>query len=183
MAMSRSTEKFRAELKSLIPRLRRFGHAITGSRDAGDDLLQDALEKALGREAQFEPGTRLDSWMFRIMQTTWIDQTRASRRRQRLSEPMDEHMQVAGIDGVRDFAVKVELAQVRAAMGRLHEDERTVLALVSIEDMTYREAAETLGIPIGTVMSRVARARVNLLKLLGGPSESPDLDPLSVRRS
>lgn len=181
MVMSRSSGTFRADLKALIPRLRRFGHAITGSRDAGDDLLQDALEKALNREAQFEPGTRLDSWMFRIMQTTWIDHTRASKRRQRLSEPLDDHMQFPGTNGVRDFAARVELGQVRGAMGRLHEDERAVLALVSLEDMTYREAAETLGIPIGTVMSRIARARANLLRLLAGPDPLPA--PVKERRS
>ncbi len=95
---------------------------------------------------------------------------------------MDDHMQFPGTDGARDFAARIELGQVRGAMGRLHEDERVVLALVSLEDMTYREAAETLGIPIGTVMSRVARARANLLKLLAEPDEPPAPAPIKERR-
>jgi RNA polymerase sigma-70 factor, ECF subfamily len=168
MVMTTRTERFRAELLSLIPRLRRFGYALTGSRDAGDDLLQDALEKALIRQAQFEPGTRLDSWMFRIMQTTWIDRMRSEKRKQKWHQPMDDTLQIAGSDGERDFGARLELADVRQAMTHLSEEERVVLVLVSVDGMSYKEASDVLDIPIGTVMSRISRARTNLLKRLAG---------------
>jgi RNA polymerase sigma-70 factor (ECF subfamily) len=116
----------------------------------------------------------MDSWMFRIMQTTWIDKTRAHARRRRRLGPIDDGLDVVGEDGSRTFAARVELGSVRKAMLRLADDERAVLALVSIDGMTYREAAEALGIPIGTVMSRVARARANLLEILSGPARAAD---------
>lgn len=74
--MDSGPSNFRAQLALMVPKLRRFGHVLTGSADAADDLVQDALERAIRKEAQFEPGTRLDSWMFRIMQTLWIDDSR-----------------------------------------------------------------------------------------------------------
>jgi len=168
MVMERKSERFRADLQALLPRLRRFGHALCGSQHEGDDLVQDSLEKALMREGQFEAGTRMDSWMFRIMQTTWIDKARARVRRNRIVEPMSDGIDVAGEDGSRTFAARIELDKVRKAMAALPDDERAVLALVSIEGMTYREAADALAIPIGTVMSRVARARSRLLELMEG---------------
>jgi RNA polymerase sigma-70 factor (ECF subfamily) len=166
--MGQGDNKFRIELRSLIPRLRRFGHALTGSADDGDDLVQDALEKALSREAQFNEGTRLDSWMYKIMQNAWIGQKRSAARRRQIIQPMSEDVVAVGEDGRDTFDSRINLRQVREAMMHLHPDERSVLALVSIEGQTYREAAETLGIPIGTVMSRLSRARVRLLQLLDG---------------
>ena len=171
--MNQGDNKFRIELRSLVPRLRRFGHALTGSADDGDDLVQDALEKALSREAQFHEGTRLDSWMYKIMQNAWIDQKRSAARRRQVIEPMSDDVVAIGEDGRDAFDSRINLRQVREAMLRLHPDERSVLALVSIEGQTYREAAETLGIPIGTVMSRLSRARSRLLQLLDG------VDPVS----
>jgi RNA polymerase sigma-70 factor, ECF subfamily len=174
--MSRPTDTFRVQLKALLPRLRRFGCVLTGRSEEADDLLQDALEKALMRESQFEPGTRLDSWMYRIMQTTWIDHKRAEARRNRRFSPMPEGFDAAGEDGERTAMSRLELKAVRAAMAQLPEDERATLALVSLDGMTYREAADTLDIPIGTVMSRISRARARLLAMLdpaqGPPAES-----------
>jgi RNA polymerase sigma-70 factor (ECF subfamily) len=141
---------------------------LTGSPDDGDDLVQEALEKALSREVQFQVGSRLDSWMYKIMQNAWIDQKRSAARRRQIIQPMSEDVVAVGEDGRDTFASRINLRQVREAMMHLHPDERSVLALVSIEGQTYREAAETLGIPIGTVMSRLSRARVRLLQLLEG---------------
>ena len=166
--MSQGDNRFRIELRSLIPRLRRFGHALTGSADDGDDLVQDALEKALSREAQFHEGTRLDSWMYKIMQNAWIDKKRSAARQRLVVQPMEEDTFAVGEDGRDSFDARINLRQVREMMERLHVDERSVLALVSIEGQTYQQAAETLGIPIGTVMSRLARARNKLLALLDG---------------
>lgn len=165
--------RFRVELRSLVPRLRRFGHALTGSTEDGDDLVQDALEKALSRESQFIEGTRLDSWMYKIMQNTWIDQKRSAARQRQVVQPMEDDTNAVGEDGRDAFEARINLRQVREMMQRLHIDERSVLALVSIEGQTYQQAADTLGIPIGTVMSRLARARTKLLQLLEG------LDPSS----
>jgi RNA polymerase sigma-70 factor (ECF subfamily) len=171
--MGQGDNKFRIELRSLIPRLRRFGHALTGSADDGDDLVQDALEKALSREAQFNEGTRLDSWMYKIMQNTWIDKKRSAARQRLVVQPMDDDTNAIGEDGRDSFDSRINLRQVREMMERLHVDERSVLALVSIEGQTYQQAAETLGIPIGTVMSRLARARNKLLLLLEGLNPAP----------
>ena len=164
--MGQGSDRFRTELRTLIPRLRRFGHALTGSIENGDDLLQDALEKALSRESQFELGTRLDSWMFRIMQTTWIDQKRADNRRSRITGPLEDGALAVGEDGRRTFNSRIELARVREMMARLQPNECAVLSLVSIEGLTYREAADVLAIPIGTVMSRLYYARQKLRALL-----------------
>lgn len=170
--MGQGDNKFRVELRSLIPRLRRFGHALTGSADEADDLVQDALEKALSRESQFNQGTRLDSWMYKIMQNTWIDKKRSSARQRQVVQPMSEDTFAVGEDGRDSFDAKIGLRQVRDMMMQLHVDERSVLALVSIEGQTYQQAADTLGIPIGTVMSRLARARNKLLQLLEGVDPS-----------
>jgi RNA polymerase sigma-70 factor, ECF subfamily len=170
--MDEADSRFRAELRALLPRLRRFGHSLTGSVDDGDDLVQAALEKALLREGQFRVGSRLDSWMYKIMQNAWIDQKRSAARHRQVMTPMSDDAVAVGEDGRNDFDAKISLRQVRDAMMRLHPDERSVLALVSIEGQSYREAAETLGIPIGTVMSRLARARARLLQALD------DVDPI-----
>jgi RNA polymerase sigma-70 factor (ECF subfamily) len=168
--MGQGDIRFRAELRALLPRLRRFGHALTGSADDGDDLVQDALEKALSREDQYREGTRLDSWMYKIMQNAWIDNRRANARRARVIQPMSEDIIAVSEDGRETFDEQINLRQVREMMTRLHEDERAVLSLVSIDGLTYRQAADTLDVPIGTVMSRLARARNKLLKLMeGGP--------------
>lgn len=166
--MSEGDNRFRVELRALIPRLRRFGHSLTGSPEDGDDLVQEALEKALSREGQFRVGSRLDSWMYKIMQNAWIDQKRSAARRRQIIQPMSEDVVAVGEDGRDAFGSRINLRQVREAMMHLHPDERSVLALVSIEGQTYREAAETLGIPIGTIMSRLSRARARLLQLLDG---------------
>ncbi len=171
--MGQGDNKFRIELRSLLPRLRRFGHALTGSADDGDDLVQDALEKALSREAQFREGTRLDSWMYKIMQNAWIDKKRSAARQRLVVQPIEEDTHAIGEDGRESFDARINLRQVREMMERLHIDERSVLVLVSIEGQTYQQAADTLGIPIGTVMSRLARARNKLLLLLDGLNPTP----------
>ncbi len=170
--MGQPDNKFRAELRSLIPRLRRFGHALTGSTDDGDDLLQDALEKALSREGQFQTGTRMDSWIYKIMQNAWIDRKRSAASRGRVVQPLEDEHYAIGEDGRDSFDAKIALRQVSEMMQRLHVDERSALVLVSIDGQSYQQAADTLGIPIGTVMSRLARARNKLMRLLDGEAAS-----------
>ena len=159
-------EDIKREMVGLVPRLRRFAYAISGSRDEGEDLVQSACLRALDRLDQFQPGTRLDSWMFRIVQTTWIDRARQRGRRAEVSDPDRLAGTSDGGLGVRSTESRMVLAQVREAMASLPEDQRVVLALVAIEGLSYKAAAETLDVPIGTVMSRLARARSKLLPLV-----------------
>jgi len=159
-------EDIKLEMVALVPRLRRFAYAISGSRDEGEDLVQSACLRALDRLDQYQPGTRLDSWMYRIVQTTWIDRTRRRGRRVEVSNPDHLARTSDGGLGAREAEDRLTLERVRAAMAKLPEDQRVVLALVAIDGCSYKDAAETLEIPIGTVMSRLARARAKLLPLL-----------------
>lgn len=155
------TQELRAELVGLLPRLRRFAYGLTGSLDDGDDLVQGACERALRRLDQFQPGTRLDSWMYRILQNLWIDQIRAGRRRE---IAVDEDVMAAfpGGDQAREMEAKLDLAAARREVAKLPAEQRAVLLLVSVEGASYKDAAEILEIPIGTVMSRLSRARLTL---------------------
>ncbi len=152
----------RAEIVALLPRLRRFAWSLSGSRDEGDDLVQAACLKALGALDQYQPGTRLDAWMFRILRTGWIDRARYRMRRPSTSDAGTlAAISDAGL-GAQLAEARLTLARVRAAMEALPPEQREVLALVAIEGLSYREAADALGIPIGTVMSRLGRARARL---------------------
>lgn len=160
------SDDIRAEMAALVPRLRRFAYAISGNRDEGDDLVQSACLKALSRLDQYQRGTRLDSWMFRIVQTTHIDNIR---RRKRQAAPVEpevlERQSDEGLEADRSEH-RLLLARARDAIAALPEEQRAVMALVAIEGYSYKEAAEILETPIGTIMSRLARARARLLPLL-----------------
>lgn len=148
----------RDEIVALLPRLRRFCLALAGSPDRGDDLCQATVERALSRSGQFIAGTRLDSWMFRIARNLLIDEAR--RVKTRGSEiDIDDAFDMGGEDGVQIVEGRSDLDRARQAMARLPEEQRSLLSLVVLEGFSYKEAAETLDIPIGTVMSRLARAR------------------------
>lgn len=176
-----SIEQVRAELVSLLPRLRRFGYALTGSPDDGDDLVQSACERALTRIDQFRPGTRLDSWMYRIMQNLWIDHRRSAQA-QRVdgAEPADLEALAVG-DARQELDSRLSLAAARRAVADLGEDQRAVLVLVCVEGLSYKDAAGVLDIPIGTVMSRLARARLAVGKVLDEQPATPDARSRGVR--
>lgn len=143
---------------ALLPRLRRFCLARTGSIDAADDLAQATIVRALERIEQWEKGTRLDSWMFRIAQNINIDEARARARRG--TAVGVEHLEaMPGDDGRVLTEERSDVRAVRKAIAALPEDQRAIVALVILEGQSYKEAAATLGIPMGTVMSRLARAR------------------------
>ncbi|WP_372528678.1 RNA polymerase sigma factor [Piscinibacter sp.] len=161
--MSESThEALRGEVVALLPRLRRFARAITRHREDADDLVQLAVERALLRLDQWQPGTRLDSWMFMIMKNAWIDEVRVRVRRDAifLPEEAGEHV------GESPTERQHERLDVHKAMRQLNEDQRLAVSLVLIEGLPYKEAAEVLGIPIGTLTSRLARARETLQAVL-----------------
>jgi RNA polymerase sigma-70 factor, ECF subfamily len=161
--------RFGDQLIAMLPRLRRFARGLTGSVVEADDLVQAACERALSRRHQFEEGTRFDSWMFRIVQTIWIDQIRARDIRREEKEIAEERL--GSDEPVRRVEARLALEEVRRAVDRLSPDQRTVLLLVTVDGLSYREAAEVIGVPVGTIMSRLARARVALqAELEGGRS-------------
>ena len=160
-AMDPTTESIRSEMAALLPRLRRFAISLTANRADADDLVQDTVERALRSLHQWQRGTRLDSWMFRIAQNLWIDQRRARRVREIVVDDPDAAARVA-VDGVREVESKLAFADMVRAFAELPEDQRVVTALVLVDGMSYREAADVLGVPIGTVTSRLARARTAL---------------------
>jgi RNA polymerase sigma-70 factor (ECF subfamily) len=163
MSTPSPADEVRAALGELLPRLRRFARVITRNVPDADDLVQISVEKALARAAQWRPGSRLDSWMFGIMKNAWIDEIRARRRRERVHAPEEAGAQVGDASAEsRDIALSVQ-----AAMTRLPEEQRMAIALVLIEGLSYKDAAETLGIPVGTLTSRLARGREALQRLLG----------------
>lgn len=159
------SEEVRANLAVLVPRLRRFALALCGNREDGDDLVQTACLKALDRAGQYQPGTRLDSWMFRIVQTTFLDERRRRARQGHQAPP--EALDTLSDDGAgaKGQDDRLLLARIREAMAELPEEQRLVIGLVAIEGYTYKETAGILDIPVGTVMSRLARARARLLRL------------------
>lgn len=161
--MADSTDDIRPQLAALLPRLRRFGRTLARNLEDADDLVQAALEKALQRTEQWTPGTRLDSWMFRIMQTTWIDEVRARERRAQTFAPEEAGEQV----GVSPQAAHDDALAVRKAVARLSDEHRAVVGLVLVEGLSYQEAAQVLGVPVGTLTSRLARAREALQSFLG----------------
>jgi RNA polymerase sigma-70 factor (ECF subfamily) len=158
-----------AQLTELLPRLRRFARVITRHVQDADDLVQVAVEKALTHAAQWRPESRLDSWMFGIMKNAWIDEIRARRRRSRIHAPEEAGLEV----GDRSAEDRDTALSVQAAMERLPDEQRLAVALVLVEGLSYKEAAETLGIPIGTLTSRLARGREALQAILEGATEAP----------
>ncbi len=159
-----SARLFSDQLVAVLPRLRRFARGLTGSTSDADDLVQAACERALARAHQFQEGTRFDSWMFRIVQTIWIDQLRARDVRKEDGDVAEERL---GSDAaVRGVEARLALAEVRNAVERLPPDQRMTLMLVTVEGLSYKEAAVVAGVPVGTIMSRLARARVALQQQL-----------------
>jgi RNA polymerase sigma-70 factor (ECF subfamily) len=156
------------EIAALLPRMRRFARAITFNREDADDLVQVAMERAIGHGGQWQPGTRLDSWIFRIMKNAWIDEVRSRARRAELFAPEEAGENVG--DGSAE-AHQQRLA-VRKAISLLSEEHRLVVGLVLVDGLAYKEAAEVLDIPVGTLTSRLARAREALQALLSDQAKA-----------
>jgi RNA polymerase sigma-70 factor (ECF subfamily) len=144
--------------------LRRFSYALTGDPDKGDDLVQETCARALSRLDQWTPGTKLESWMFRIAQNIWLDQRRAHKVRGDALD-IDEAYDVAGEDGREVVENRLTLKEVSKGIAQLPAEQQVLIALVCVDGLSYKEAAEVLQIPIGTVMSRLARARRALYDL------------------
>ncbi|GGK01168.1 RNA polymerase sigma factor [Luteimonas terricola] len=157
-----SVHALQERLCELLPRLRRFARSLAGNPHDADDVVQLALERALARAAQWRAGESLEAWVFGIVRNAWIDELRARGRRQRMFAPEEagEHVGSSPLEG------QVAAMAVQAAMAKLPPEQREVIALVLVEGLAYREAAEALGVPIGTVTSRLARGRHALQQML-----------------
>jgi len=149
----------------MLPRLRRFAHGLAANRADADDLTQLTLERALRARLQWQEGTRLDAWLFRIMRNCWIDTIRSRTRTGRIlaSEEAGEHV---GHDPQAQMDARIDLERLMRSMDQLPAEQREVVALVLIEGFGYRETAELLELPIGTVSSRLVRGRTALLALV-----------------
>ncbi len=167
-------ERLREELLAFLPRLRRFTRGLTGSVEAGDDLLQAACERAIRFHGRFEAGTRLDHWMYRLARNLYLNERRAESRRPVVSletAPIDGE---ASEDGREVVESRLNFAAVRDCLADLPADQREILLLVTVEGLSYQEVAETLELPMGTVASRLARARFALKAALD-ERDSPNL--------
>ena len=167
MNTSAASQNIHEQIIALLPRLRRFARNLTRNNHDADDMVQIALERALARLDQWRRDARLDSWMFKIVRNAWIDEVRSRARRDRIFLPEESGSDV-GVDAMDE---QVTLLSVQAAMLRLPEEQRLAVSLVLIEGLPYKDAAEVLEIPIGTLTSRLARGREALQTLLG-PEES-----------
>jgi len=154
-------QQARTEIVSLLPRLRRFTRGLAGGAEAGDELLQATCERALSNLHLWTQDSRMDSWLFRIARNLFLNEIRAGKVRQAyLRDAADLLPRAEAGDRVAEG--RIEMARLRALLQRLPEEQRSVLLLVCVEGQTYAQAAETLELPIGTVTSRLARARLNL---------------------
>ncbi len=159
------------QLIAFLPNMRRFAYSLTRTQDKADDLVQAACERALANAASFAAGTRFDAWIFRIIRNLHIDQLRRLKTAGP-QEDVDEKHDLPGAEGEREAHARLELERVQQAIMALPDDQREVLVLVCVEELSYKDAAEALDIPIGTVMSRLARARKKLSEN-GGINVSP----------
>jgi len=146
-----------------IPRLRRYARALLGDRHAADDLVQDTLERAWNKFHLWRPGSDLRAWLFAIMHNVFVNQVRT--KRSEIEKTMEELPEIA-VRATQSDAL--ELGDVERALRALADEQREVLLLVAVEEMTYEEVSRALAIPIGTVMSRLSRGRERMRRLIGG---------------
>lgn len=155
-------------LIACIPRLRRYARALTGNRGDADDLVQDTVERGWSRLSLWRHGSDMRAWLFSIMHNLHVD---SFRRAAPPTEELDDDMPLAAPRQSNGL----ELRDLESCLARLPDEQREVLLLVALEDMRYEEVAETLGIPMGTVMSRLSRGREKLRLLMDGKGPAATL--------
>jgi len=161
--MPASKDDLGEQIVQLLPRLRRFARSLVSNVQDADDLVQLAIERALSRSDQLRPDARLSSWMFGILRNAWIDESRSRGRRTRLFVPEELGENVAD-PGAGSHA---DALSVQDAVARLPVEQREVIGLVLVEGLSYKEAADIIGVPVGTITSRLARGRDSLQTMLG----------------
>ncbi len=160
---ARGSEEVKSGLKPCLARLWRYGLVLSGNRDVAPDLVQATCLRALERADQFIPGTRLDRWLFTILHSIWLNELRA--RRIRLGGGFVDPETLVAPGGAEQIEANIFVGEVLREVQGLPEAQRATVFLVYVEGLTYREAAEVLDVPIGTVMSRLAAARLTLGKM------------------
>jgi RNA polymerase sigma-70 factor (ECF subfamily) len=160
------SDTFSDDLIASLPVLRRFALSLCKRGDLADDLVQITAERAFKSRESYDPATRLDAWLFRILRNAWIDMTRRQKTQGSQIDVVD-NPELISIDGRDVVESKISLNETEEALTNLPDDQRAVLLLVCVEGLSYAEAADTLDVPKGTVMSRLARGRVALAKQLG----------------
>ncbi len=155
---------FRSQLAAELPHLRRFSRALVGDAALADDLVQDCLERALIKSHLYDPARPLRAWLYAVLRNLFISGLRRDRR-SAVVKSVDD---LAGGEGsvAANQEERLSVALVAEALDRLPHDQREVIVLVALEEMSYRDAAEIAGVPIGTVMSRLSRARAALQRIL-----------------
>lgn len=161
-----SEEDIRAGLSQHLTRLWRYGVVLSRQRDVADDLVQATCVRALERAAQFTSGTRLDRWLFAILHSIWLNEVRS--RRVRMGQGFVDADETLVFDGARETETHILAGQVLRRAQALPEAQRTAVFLAYVEGLSYREVADILGVPIGTIMSRLAAARAKLAEGMGG---------------
>ena len=152
----------RPDLIEHLPRLRRYARALTGDINRADDLVQDTLERALAKLDLWQPGSDLRAWLFTLMHNLFVHQIRIKRPQETVMEDaLDEPVSGGQMEALA-------ARDIHAALARLPEEQREVLLLVGLEQFGYAEAAQVLGVPTGTVMSRLSRARERMRQMLAG---------------
>lgn len=163
------------QLVGLVPRLRRFAIGLSGSVDRGEELVQTACERLLRRKERLRADTRLDSWMYQVIRNLHIDGIRAQTVRDRSADEIRQTTRLYPVDGNTMYS-ELRLREVHQAMQALSEEHRAALMLICVEGLSYKEAAEVLQVPLGTVTSRLVRARKALLDQLDDDDEDEDAD-------
>jgi len=156
-------------LVELIPRLRRYARALVGDRASADDLVQDTLERAWAKLHLYRRGTDLRAWLFTVMHNVHVNRVRAARA----TDPLDDEMPELAQRAAQGDALLVR--DLDRVIARLPTEQRAVLLLVTLEEMSYEDVARALGVPIGTVMSRLSRAREKLRFMMLGQSAAAKL--------
>jgi len=171
-------EDIENRIAALIPRLHRFAWVLTGAQADADDITQATLERALLHKTAFTAETPLEAWVIRVARNIWLDQLRRGKVRAQAVDPvmLDRIHRVGAPD---DGEVRMEAGEALRAVQTLPPGQREIVTLVLVEGYTYQEAATALKVPIGTVMSRLARARRALADLLLGPEGAPSADALA----
>ena len=167
MNTSETPQNIHEQIVALLPRLRRFARNLARNPHDADDVVQIAVERALTRLDQWRSDARLDSWMFKIVRNAWIDELRSRGRRDKVFLAAEAGENV----GTDSMARETDLLAVQSAMARLPQEQREAVGLVLVEGLPYREAADVLDVPIGTLTSRLARGREVLQAMLGTEGE------------
>jgi RNA polymerase sigma-70 factor, ECF subfamily len=168
MNTSEMPQNIHEQIVALLPRLRRFARNLARNPHDADDVVQIAVERALTRLDQWRSDARLDSWMFKIVRNAWIDELRSRGRRDKVFLAAEAGENV----GTDSMARETDLLAVQSAMARLPQEQREAVGLVLVEGLPYREAADVLDVPIGTLTSRLARGREALQAMLGTEGEN-----------